>query len=194
MLAGIDYGSKLSGTTVICYGQTVSNLKFANAPTKQDADKYIMNMLTDLMPDIICIDAPLSLPGIYAHLHEFNDYFYRDSDKKLHAMSPMFLGGLTARAMKIKSILNNMNIPVLETYPAALVKHLELAEHYIKKDKTKINSFLQMLMTKCEMEPNLSQIKDWHHVDALLCWMSANRITNQLHLTYGNIDEGVIMI
>lgn len=194
MLAGIDYGSKLAGTTVICYGQSSNNLKFANAPIKQDADKYMITMLSDLMPDIICIDAPLSLPGIYSRIPDFNDYFYRESDKKLQAMSPMFLGGLTARAMKIKSIFKDINLAVFETYPAALVRHFELELHYIKKDKTKIYPFLKMLKTKLDFEINLKEIKDWHHVDALLCWISAYRITHQLHLSYGHLDEGVIMI
>lgn len=90
MHLGIDYGSKLAGTTAICY-QEGDALTIIQSEKKQDADRFINDTVESLKPEQIFIDAPLSLPAAY--FGNGDDYFYRDCDRQLKAMSPMFLGG-----------------------------------------------------------------------------------------------------
>ena len=98
MIIGVDYGSKLAGTTVIAYNMG-DGIRLERSKKNQDADQMIIDFVAEYNPQVIGIDAPLSLPGVYTGLVGFEDYHYRACDKALKAMSPMFLGGLTARAM-----------------------------------------------------------------------------------------------
>src|SRR5215212_2962102 len=99
-LAGVDYGSKLAGTTAIAVleGNTIT---VHQSLKKQDADLFLTGLLKKYRPSVVGFDAPLSLPGVYRGMKDKNDYFYRTADRELTCMSPMFLGGLTARAIKL---------------------------------------------------------------------------------------------
>lgn len=194
MWAGIDYGSKTAGTTVICAGKDVQKLQFYHTRKKQDADEFIFSMLGTIKPDFVCLDAPLSLPGILTN-KQFSDYFYRQADKELKAMSPMFIGGLTARAIKLKQELwSKLHLEVFESYPGGLVRKLELNEHYKKRTKDPIPYFLDVLKETFGIQVHKDQIPDWHHVDALLCWITANRMAKKTALHFGNSQEGLIYL
>ena len=118
---GIDYGSKLAGTTVICFDEN-EKLNFRQSEKKQDADAFLEKLISEKQPDSVFIDAPLSLPNAYFGKGE--DYFYRKCDREVGGMSPMFLGGLTARAIKLKSKSETPECPFYEIYPAQLVRVL----------------------------------------------------------------------
>jgi len=62
---GIDYGSKLAGTTVITYDHK-GQLHQVSSAKKQDADAMILAVATELEPTSIYLDGPLSLPGAYS--------------------------------------------------------------------------------------------------------------------------------
>ena len=99
---GIDYGSKLAGTTVITYD--IDRVLYQlQSDKKSDADKFVLNHVTDLKPDAIYLDAPLSLPKAY--FGEGDDFFYRKGDKELRAMSPMFLGGLCRKKIPWQDLI-----------------------------------------------------------------------------------------
>lgn len=133
MHVGIDYGSKLAGTTVLCWEQD-GQLHYQQSEKKKDADQWLIQLIQELSPPEVFIDAPLSLPAAYHGKGE--DFFYRDCDRELRAMSPMFLGGLTARAMKLRHLLSPQQIVFQETYPAELVRNLpDLKECYLKKKR-----------------------------------------------------------
>jgi predicted nuclease with RNAse H fold len=108
---GIDFGKKLSGNTVICE-KNGDLTRFYRASKDTDADKFITGLIKDVRPEIIFIDAPLSLPAAYHDSENYQDYFYRLCDRQLKAMSPMFLGGLTARAIKMKTEVEKLGIDI----------------------------------------------------------------------------------
>ncbi|MBK9525389.1 MAG: hypothetical protein IPO39_11705 [Bacteroidetes bacterium] len=100
VLAGIDFGSKMAGTTVIAVaGKTT--IRLFSSRKNEDADSFLSVLVKEKGIEELFIDAPLSLPGVYRGILSGNDYFFRESDRVLKAMSPMFLGALTARAMKL---------------------------------------------------------------------------------------------
>ncbi len=198
--AGIDYGSKTSGNTVVCYhdGQA---LHFYEA-NKKDADLFIIDWISKYKsaqnrPTLrtIFLDAPLSLPAVYQSIAGFSNYHYRRCDVVLKAMSPMFLGGLTARAMELKQHLQDkMNVETQEVYPKAIAQIL-LPDHYHKKLTTNEMEALCRRLSRVIPELCLAEYpKTQHQFDALLAWVSGYRFMNQQHLVFGDIQEGIIIV
>jgi uncharacterized protein len=190
-LAGIDFGAKMAGTTAITSTQ---NFKFKIQACKkgEDADVWILEQLEKRSIKTVFIDAPLSLPPAYFN-EESNEFFYRKADAALGAMSPMFLGGLTARAMKMKRLLMAQDISVFETYPAALVRQIVPHSKFYKKD---IPGFRKELhhATKGLVLPALPRFTTFHQIDSLLAWISGYRhLTHQSNIV-GSQHEGLIFI
>ncbi len=186
MIAGIDYGSKLAGTTVICYNQD-DKLHILQSKKKADADAMIVDWANKHEPKFIMLDAPLSLPSVYK-TNTGTDYHYRACDKELKAMSPMFLGGLTARAMKLRSQLSNFNI--LETYP----KQVYMSRYAnISGYKESLESFTKILSDRLPL-PIALPIENWHQVDAILAWLAGWHYSLDKSIIIGNTDEGLIYL
>ena len=185
---GIDYGSKLAGTTSVCWMEH-DKLSIKQSSKKENADEMIEDLLNHLKPEFIFIDCPLTLPSAY--YGEGDDFFYRRCDKELRAMSPMFLGGLTARGMRLKHKCKSFHWH--EVYPKALVEHFNLHETYQKKNKNDIQAFIENLNT-CYSFNLLEKIETWHSVDSLLAWISGSRYLKKQHHTIGTEKEGLIII
>jgi uncharacterized protein len=190
ILLGIDYGAKLAGTTALAW-MDKSGITIVQSEKKLDADVFILQVVSEIKPTIIFLDAPLSLPPAFTNPSS-TEYFYRKGDKELYAMSPMFIGGLTARAMKLKRKLEEDNIHVFETYPAGLNKKVIQSEYY-KKDLAQfekvIRESLKVFDAKIE-----TIATTWHQMDALLALVSALRWQQGEHLTFGDEGEGQIII
>lgn len=206
---GIDYGSKLAGTTVIAFLNANQEIEFAASEKNQDADRFIVEWTKIHQPKLIFLDAPLSLPGVYQNLPGYADYFYREADRAVQAMSPLFLGGLTARAMKLKADLQHIGIQTIEIYPSHLAKVLQLDKTIYKKQKEHLPTLLSHLTPSLSHLVSLSSNSSiplfsyspippstltWHHFDALLALLSGIRYLNNQHLTFGNPDEGFIIV
>lgn len=195
-LFGIHYGSKLCGDTVIAI-LNVNKIYFLHVDENTDADEFIFNAAKHFKPDVIFVDAPLSIPGIYCGKLG-REYHFREADKQLKAMSPMILGGLTARAMQLKARLE-ADIPtkVYETYPKRQACNYQLSEiGYKKERKSNLIACRNHLSEK--LNANLfidcQDISSWHHIDALLALFGAMRFVMGLAETFGDADEGLIYI
>ena len=187
---GIDYGSKLAGTTSVCFSEN-SLLYVFQSEKNKDSNKFIHYWIKLKKPALVFIDAPLSLPGIYSG--GGTDYFYRKCDLEVKGMSPMFIGGLTARAMKLKNELMQYNCKLIECYPRQLVNILfrKNAPDYGKKEE--IDKFLKILNTKIPF-PFIDMITSWHMIDAALAWFTGYRYNNNNALKYGDEREGLIYV
>ena len=192
--AGIDYGSKLSGNTVIAIFKENEPIQFKGALKNKDADAFIKQVVAEFQIKTIFLDAPLSLPGKYLSLAGCEDFFYRKADKDLKAMSPMFLGGLTARAMRLKADLEKDKIATYEVYPGGFVKKFSLGSGIYKKQTTDIHAFLKQVDFLYSLNYEKSDLSTWHHVDALLALISGWRFYQGAHEIHGNINEGLILI
>ncbi len=193
-IAGVDYGSKLAGTTVIAHleGQMLS---FYNSIKKKDADAFLLTWVREHTPTHLFIDAPLSLPGVYRAPDQYDDYFYRQADREVRAMSPMFLGGLTARAMKLKRALSRSDLQIMEIYPSKLADLLEIRELGYKKKKAHLEGVLHKLANELSSyQWPAEAISNWHQVDALLALLSGLRYLEGAHLTFGDEEEGRIIV
>jgi len=152
-----------------------------------------------LKPEFAFIDAPLSLPRAYFPKASFNDksnnqssetkedYHFRKCDRELNAMSPMFLGGLTARAISLKS---RIAIPLYETYPGYFARNILSIQ---KKMKTIEPNQLELLLSILPY-PLADKPKNTHQFDAILAWHSGWRWKQGQALEFGDLDEGIILL
>lgn len=193
----IDFGSRFAGTTVVVHRrdhQPGNPLTFLASAKKQDADTMVLDLLGTLPKARVFLDAPLSLPGVYRDLpgDDFDDYHYRRADRALNAMSPMFLGGLTARAMRLAAA--HPPVTFHETYPAAQAKRLGLPKTQYKKSLAHLPELTAQLAPLIQAHFDPTHVTTWHHFDALLAWLSAERFARGEAETHGHPVEGVIVM
>ncbi|GIV28015.1 MAG: hypothetical protein KatS3mg027_1829 [Bacteroidia bacterium] len=191
-ILGIDLGNKASGNTALCF-LNQNQLQFIQPTKKVDELNIILEIIKKHNIHLVCIDAPLTLPAVYYQTPEFNDYMYRQCDKLCKAMSPMFVGAFTARAIQLKNILQEKNIQVIEVYPKMLIETLNLKDYYPKK-KDKNISIALLKHLKYQIPFNFIKPETLHQLDAMLCWHSGFRYLNNLHQQYGNKNEGIIVV
>jgi predicted nuclease with RNAse H fold len=193
-IAGIDFGSKLAGTTVVALGEPDGCPELFPCAPKKDADRFLKELLLRERPGMVFIDAPLSLPGVYRFPDRYADYFFREADRALRAMSPMFLGGLTARAMQLKDLLANEGISAVETYPGYLAEILGLKDLGYKGKSDQIEPVQEALRSAFPALTPLPRCRNWHEIDALLAFCAGVRWTKGQHLEFGLEEEGRIFI
>jgi predicted nuclease with RNAse H fold len=192
-IAGVDFGSKLAGTTVAASPHFAPLI--VRSRKGEDADAFLADALLDKGIRTVFLDAPLSLPGVYTGMSGRSDYHYREGDRTLGAMSPMFLGGLTARAMRLRSLFEKNGIAVLETYPAEQARRLGLHHIGYKKKTARpsdLGPHLLPLLGSCEI--TAAEIMTWHDFDALLALLAGVRWTAGEAVFIGDPAEGGIWI
>lgn len=195
VIFGIDYGSKLTGNTVIAIFNE-GEVFFMDIDKGVDADMFILNAAEHFKPSKVFIDAPLSLPGVYRNLPGCENYHFRKADLELKAMSPMFLGGLAARAIELSTKLSDMQIDVYETYPRILANRLKLKLKGYKGSKMGLKDCTKEVLARLKNTVSIKekQVRTWHHLDSLLALISAmNHIEGESE-TYGDSNEGLIYI
>lgn len=190
VLAGIDFGSKMAGTTVIAVaGKTT--IRLFSSRKNEDADSFLSVLVKEKGIEELFIDAPLSLPGVYRGILSGNDYFFRESDRVLKAMSPMFLGALTARAMKLCSQWKDAGIQCREVYPPAFALRMDwIKKGYKKEDESRIE--LQEFLTDIIGLPLPHELSTWHEVDALIALAIGKLLIQGKAKSAGNSEEGLI--
>ena len=194
VLFGISYGSKLSGNTVIAI-LNVNKIHFLDIDENTDADEFIYNASRHFKPNVVFLDAPLSLPSRCCG-KSGNDFHFRKADLDLKAISPMFIGGITARAMQLKSRIENNSTKVYETHTKAQACNYKLIELGYKKEDQHLIACRNTLKEK--LSPSLffdcQDIKTWEHLDAFLSLFSAMRFVMGRADTFGDPEEGLIYV
>jgi len=185
-ICGIDYGSQMAGTTRICFNDG-DQLHIAASEKKKSADQFILQFFENEEFSIVGLDAPSSLPAAYYKAG--SDFHYREADRAVQAMSPMFLGGLTARAMQLRA---QLQLRCVEVYPGARVRNADaLKECYSKKDKQSIPAVIEIL--ERELHPlQLPALNDYHDIDSVLAWWIAHDVLEEKAHVAGKPSEGLI--
>lgn len=190
-IAGIDYGAKSAGTTAITF-ESDGKLFTKQCKKNDDADIWLVQTLHTLDIGHIYLDAPLSLPIAYTDGGE--NFFYREADILLKAMSPMFLGGLTARAMSLKKLLCKSNIQCTEVYPSGLVRmEKQIFADYDKKNAATIADVLRQLQQLIPYHIHIMPI-NYHQLDSVICWYIGWKHQQNIAQAFGNESEGMIWI
>ncbi len=198
-LAGVDYGAKMAGTTAIAFlDLSTGQVQLHQSVKGKSADDWLLEAFAQRPAAIIAFDAPLSLPAYYSQtsIPGKKDYFYRASDRVLGAMSPLFLGGLTARAIRIRDLLEEQGMTVYETYPAKVAEALGLPALAYKKKTEHIPSVLAAMRVQFPEQITwaAADLTNWHRVDALLALRTAWRIYAEQFEFVGDREEGGIYL
>ncbi|MBL8004524.1 MAG: DUF429 domain-containing protein [Candidatus Kapabacteria bacterium] len=190
-IIGIDFGAQLAGTTCCAVKHIGTNTVTILTSIKgKSADSFIYDCVKEFTPVLIGIDAPLSLPMFYTNPQQYTDNNYRFCDRELSAMSPMFLGGLTSRAMKIRYELEQQKIQCIEVYPKAFVKKHFLDTLGYKESKEYIPNCIEALMKIVDVSVN-EPLSTWHEFDSLVAVAITERYYAKNADSVGN-EEGYI--
>lgn len=124
-------------------------------------DNEILSEIKKDNPQLVAVDAPLSLPFGRKDINSRDDNHFRQCDlmlrKKKIRFFPITLGPmrkLTARGIKLKEMIKRMKIKVIEVFPGASYDILKIP----RKDRDKIKSFF-----------NLSGEFTQDELDAVMC-------------------------
>jgi len=188
----IDFGSKTSGYTAAALQDERNKITLYQARKGENADIWLKELIQRTSPEVVAIDAPLSLPGVYSKLEHCSNHHYRHCDLEAGAMSPMFLGGLTARAIELKSwLLQNTDAEVIEVYPKLVAQRLALDKRY-KKDSSYLEEALVALDKELTGTMPGDAGENWHRFDALMALIAANRYVAGTAEKIGLETEGII--
>ena len=83
---------------------------------------------------------------------------------------------------------------MLETYPRRLVEILELPLSMYNKNRSDLHIFVDHLVETLGVRINTGQIASWHHLDALLAFLSGLRYLEHESQEYGIPEEGTIVV
>lgn len=186
-IVGIDLGARSSGNTAVCH-RARGLFCFARSTKGGDGDAWLIDHVAQLAPKAIYIDAPLSLPAAY--FGRGDDHFFRLADHQTGGMSPMFLGGLTARAIRLAERWRAQGIAVHEAYPAALIRRSwEFLR--IPHGRAIPRHKLRLMAGMCLLPP--PSPSDRHEADAWLCWVIGHRHQRGEAIAFGEPKEGLIL-
>ncbi len=198
-ILGIDLGGCMSGNSAYVLARyenekivVTEHFKEPKHKDHLECEKYLIETLNRLRPDMICIDAPLSLPRVLidpAFIPKqrvgkgevLNPFLFRDTDYFLYkefGLKPMppagdRIGRLTARAVSLLRQLKydgsaleieGKYVPIYEVYPKQIAHHLDLLPYKDTPEKT-----LSALGLTLEDY-------DEHVIDALLCVYAGSKI------------------
>lgn len=158
------------------------------------SDEEILNYVDRAKPDLVAIDAPLSLPPGRKSMRERGKYHFRPCDEELRRRKipffPITLGpmrGLTERGIKLRQRLERSGYRVVEIYPGGAqdIWGIPRAKHSVND----LRLGLRRLGIK-----GLKRKISAHELDAV-----SGALTGLLFLqgkaeVYGNFSQGAIIM
>ncbi len=121
-VVGIDLAGSLKRNTGIC---VLRGMTLVSCATMHE-DEEILSLVDETQPDLIAIDAPLSLPPGRKTIEDRNGEHFRHCDRELLKRGirffPITLGpmrSLTRRGITLKKTFTRRGFNVIEVYPGA---------------------------------------------------------------------------
>jgi hypothetical protein len=157
------------------------------------SDEEIIKGIEDVKPEIIAIDAPLSLPDGRKSIEDRNNVHLRECDRELLKRKikffPVTLGPmrkLTERGIRLKKILENKGYKVIEVYPGGAQDILNIPRKQKGLDKL-INGLKKLKIIGLTNEMND------HELDAITCAYIGKLHLEGKTLIFGIPDKSIIM-
>jgi len=181
---GVDLAGSPKNWTGLCYLDETLRCD----TLRVHEDEEIMRFIGERSPDLVAIDAPLTLP------REGSIQSMRECDKALMRMGlkplPLTLRSmrlLTMRGIKLREKLESLGFKVIEVFPTGAQKILKIST---KRDGIKrLREDLRRLGLK-----NLPEEVDGDILDAATCAFIGILYLKGLCIEVGDPDEGVIVI
>lgn len=156
-------------------------------------DKEILVKIRESNPQVIAIDAPLSLPPGRKSIEERTGVHLRESDRELLKRGirffPVTLGPmrkLTARGICLRRVLEAENFVAIEVYPGGAQDVLGIPRK--QQGLKKLKAGLENLGIKGLN----SQMID-HELDAVTCAYVGKLFFEGKAVTYGTPNDGIVM-
>jgi len=157
-------------------------------------DKEILELIEKFKPNLIAIDAPLSLPKGRKSLDRKEKIHFRECDKKLFEFGikffPITLGPmrmLTKRGIKLRKILEKKGYRVIEVYPGATQDILKIPRKSVNTKR--LREGLKKLGIKIE-----GRKLTHDELDAITAAYTGYLHLKERSLVLGDQKEGFIVI
>jgi predicted nuclease with RNAse H fold len=191
---GIDLAGVETRNSGICILD--ENLKAKVLTLRSDDD--IIYYIIKIKPDIIAIDAPLSLPFGRCCLKDTcscrNRGHLRQCDRELLKMKikffPVTLGPmrkLTERGMKLKKIIEEKGFKIIEVYPGGAQDMLKIPRK--QKGIDELRKGLMKIGVK-----GISKMVSHDELDAITSALVGKMYVEGDYLALGNPEEGLIIM
>jgi predicted nuclease with RNAse H fold len=189
-VVGVDLAGSPRRNTGICLLRGMTAASFATL----HADEEILAFIDEARPDLVAIDAPLSLPPGRRSIEERTGEHFRSCDRELLKRGirffPITLGpmrSLTTRGIRLKETLVQRGYEVIEIYPGAAQDLWKIARK--QGGLLKLRRGLERLGLK-----KLAKGMNGDELDAV-----TGALVGRLYLkgqaeALGNASEGVIVI
>jgi len=157
------------------------------------SDSEVLRKVEEIKPEIVAIDAPLSLPAGRTSIEQRTKVHLRECDKELLRRGikffPVTLGPmrkLTSRGISLRGTLENKHFRVIEAYPGGAQDILGIPRKQQGLDK------LMSGLEKAGVKGLNSRMSD-HELDAVTCALVAKLFLERESVTYGTSDQAIIM-
>jgi len=182
-LAGVK--SRPSGVCVLRDMKAETSLVYS--------DDEVLKSIEVSEPEIVAIDAPLSLPAGRESIEQRTKVHLRECDKELLRRGikffPVTLGPmrkLTSRGISLKRTLETKRFKVIEVYPGGAQDILE-----IPRKQRGLNR-LRAGLKKVGVRGLNSRMSD-HELDAVTCALVGKLHLEGKSVTYGTPDQAIVM-
>jgi len=157
------------------------------------SDKEIIQRIEEIEPDVIAIDAPLSLPKGRKSIDERTDVHLRECDRELLKRKikffPITLGpmrSLTKRGIKLKKILKKKGFRVIEVYPGGAQDIWKIPRK--QKGLEKLREGLGKLGIK-----GIRKDMNDHELDAVTCALVGKLFLEGKCEVLGTLNDGIVL-
>ncbi len=157
------------------------------------SDKEIIREVEEAKPEIVAIDAPLSLPPGRRTIEERTGIHLRECDKELLRRRikffPITLGpmrSLTKRGIKLKKILEKEGFQVIEVYPGGAQDVWSIPRK--QQGLERLRKGLERLGVKGPRK-GMSN----HELDAVSCALVGKLFLEDKYELLGKLDDGIVM-
>lgn len=157
-------------------------------------DKEILKAVDRIKPDVVAIDAPLSLPKGRKSLKRKSNIHFRQCDKELwkHGIRffPITLGPmrkLTERGIKLKEILERKKFEVIEVYPGGAQDILNIPRK--QEGLRGLKNGLRGIGIK-----GLKKSITHDELDAVTCALVGKLYLEKNHTALGDENEGLMIM
>lgn len=189
-IVGIDLAGSERRSTGFC----VMNEKLEVQVFIVHTDEEIVEKVEMEAPDIIAIDAPLSLPKGRKSLKLKSKIHFRECDRELWKFGikffPITLGPmrkLTERGMKLKELFEKKGYKVIEVYPGGAQDILKLPRK--QNGIEKLRSGLERMGVR-----GLMGTMGGDELDAVTCALVGKLYLEGNYTALGNLNEGQIIV
>ncbi len=156
-------------------------------------DEEITREIVEIKPEVVAVDAPLSLPAGRDSIEERTNVHLRECDKELLRRGikffPITLGSmrrLTTRGMRLKKILEEKRFKVIEVYPGGAQDVLKIPR------KQRGLEGLRRGLEKLKITGLTDRMND-HELDAVTCAYVGKLFLDEKAVAYGTAEQTIVM-